>query len=77
MVEISDFKDNFEVFNQPQSPEPSAGDFSHLLPAQVSSTQEALSVPNAIVPQHKAKTSLLELLESHAWGSVLKVVVQT
>ena len=77
MVEISDFEDNFEVFNQPQSPEPPADDFSHLLPAQVSSTQEALSVPNAIVLQHKAKTSLLELLESHAGGSVLKVVVQT
>ena len=33
MVEVLDSEDNFEVFNQPQSLEAPAGDFSHLPPA--------------------------------------------
>ena len=32
VVEVSDSKDNFKVFNQPQSPEEFTGDFSHLPP---------------------------------------------
>jgi len=49
VVEVSDFEDDFEVFNQPQSPEVSAGDFSHLPLAQVSNLQETSSVPDAMV----------------------------
>lgn len=30
IVEVSDFDDDFEVFNQLQSPEAPIGDFSHL-----------------------------------------------
>ena len=36
VVEVSDSEDDFEIFNQPQSPEAPAGDFSHLPLAQVS-----------------------------------------
>ena len=77
MVEVLDSEDNFEVFNQPQSLEAPAGDFSHLPPAQVSNLQETSSVPNAMVLQHKTKTSFLDLLESHAGGNVPKTVIQT
>ena len=77
MVEVSDFEDDFEVFNQPQSPKVPAGDFSHLPPAQVSRLQEALIVPDAIVLQHKTRLSLLDLLESHVGGNVLETAIQT
>ena len=77
MVEVLDSKENFEVFNQPQSLEIPAGDFSHLPPTQVSNLQETSSVPNAMVLQHKTKTSLLDLLEFHAGGNVPKTVIQT
>lgn len=30
-----------------------------------------------MVLQHKAKTSLLEHLESHVWGNALEVAIQT
>nr|POE46583.1 hypothetical protein CFP56_45693 [Quercus suber] len=36
VVEVLDSEDEFEVFNQPQSPKAPAGDYSHLPPAQVS-----------------------------------------
>ena len=49
VVEVSDSEDNFEVFNQLQSPEASTGDFGDLPPAQASHTYEALSIPNAMV----------------------------
>ena len=75
MVEVSDFEDDFEVFNQPQSLEAPAGDFSHLLPAEVSHTQEALTIPNVIVLQRKTGSSLLDLLESHVRGNVPKKAI--
>ena len=75
MVEVSDFEDDFEVFNQPQSLEAPADDFSHLLPAEVSHTQEALTVPNVIVLQRKTGSSLLDLLESHVGGNVPKKAI--
>ena len=36
VVEVSDSEDDFEVFNRPQSPEASIGDFSHLPIVEVS-----------------------------------------
>ena len=36
MVEVPDSEDDFEVFNQPQSPEASINDFNHLPIAEVS-----------------------------------------
>nr|POE71579.1 hypothetical protein CFP56_12804 [Quercus suber] len=77
VVEVSDSKKDFEVFNQIQSPEPPVVDFSHLPPAQVSIVQEVPNVLDAMVLQRKAKTSLLELLESHAGGNVPEVAIQT
>ena len=77
VVEVSDFEEDFEVFNQPLSSEPINANFSHLPPAQVSNIQEAPSIPNAMVLQCKAKTSLLELLESHVEGIVPEVAIQT
>lgn len=77
VVEVFDSKEDFEVFNQIQSLEPLVVDFNHLPPTQVSSVQEAPSVPDTMVLQRKPKTSLLELLESHARGTVHEVAVQT
>ena len=39
VVEVFDFEDGFEVFNQPQSPEVSISDFNHLPSAKVSQIQ--------------------------------------
>ena len=64
VVEISESKDDFEIFNQPLPSEPLVTNFSQLLPAQVSHTQEDSTVPNAMVIQHKSKSSLLDLLEA-------------
>ena len=76
VVEVSDFEEEFEVFDQLKAPKPSGVDFSHLPSAQVSSIQEALSVPDTMVLQRKSKTSLLELFESHAGGLVPEVAIQ-
>ena len=77
VVEVSDSEEDFKVFNQPLSSEPIDANFSYLPPAQVSNIQEAPSIPNAMVLQCKAKTSLLELLEFHVEGIVPKVAIQT
>ena len=61
IVVVLEFEDNFEVFNHPQSPEALVGDFSHLPPAQVSHTQEAPTVLDAMVLQCKTRSSLLDL----------------
>ena len=74
VVEVSDSEEDFKVFNQPLSSEPIDANFSHLPPAQVSNIQEAPSIPNAMVLQCKAKTSLLE---SHVEGIVPEVAIQT
>ena len=66
IVEVSKSDDDFKVFNQPQSAEVPAGDFSHLPLAQVSHTQEAPTILNTMVLQCKTRSSLLDLLESHA-----------
>ena len=77
MVEVSNSEDDFEVFNQPQSLEALVGDFSHLLPTKVSHTQEALIVLDVMVLQRKTRSSLLDLLESHAGGNMPKKAIQT
>ena len=76
MVEVLDSEDNFEVFNQPQSPEGPTGDFDDLPPAQASHTQEALSIPNAMVLQRKMRTSLFDLLESHTGVNMPEKAIQ-
>ena len=49
VVEVSDSKEEFDIFDQLQTPKPSGIDFSDLSPAQVSSIQETPSIPNAMV----------------------------
>ena len=51
-------KDNFEVFNQPESLEVPAGDFSHLPTAKLSQTQRDLPIPEAMGIKRKQRTGL-------------------
>ena len=64
VVEVSNSKDNFKVFNQPQSPEEFTGDFSHLPPIEVSLTQGDLFIPEAMGIQRKPRAGLLDVMES-------------
>ena len=48
VVEVSDFEDEFSIFNQLPSPKPLVNDFSHLPLVQVSSTQEDTIVPEVM-----------------------------
>ena len=64
MVEVSDSKDNFKVFNQPQPLEEFTGDFSHLPPIEVSLTQGDLLILEAMGIQRKPRASLLDVMES-------------
>lgn len=77
IVEVSDSKDNFEVFNQPRSLEVPTGDLSHISPAQVSHSQEDSTILDTMVLQHKTSTSLQDLLESQIVGNVPEKVAQT
>jgi len=77
VVEVLDSEEDFEAFNQPQSPDSPGATFSHLPPAQVSDIQEPSDIPDAMVLQRKPKMSLLELLKSHAGRSMPEVAVQT
>ena len=57
MVEVSDSEDEFEVFNQPLSPEASTGDLDHPF----------TSILDEKGIQHKPRSILQELLESQSW----------
>ena len=69
-------KDDFEVFNRPESPEVPAGDFSHLPSAQVSLTQGDPSIPKAMGIQCKPRTGLLEVMESQVGGKMQEKTIQ-
>ena len=77
VVDVSDSEDDFEVFNQPQSPEDSVGDLSHIPPALASYIQEDPTIPTAMVLQRKTRSSLRDLLESQVWGNALEKAIQT
>ena len=64
MVDVSDSEDDFEVFNQPQSPEEFTNDFSHLPPVEVTLSQGDLPIPKAMGKQCKPKVGLLDVMES-------------
>ena len=66
VVEVSDSKDEFSIFNQLPSPEPPVNDSSHLPLVQVSSTQEDNIVPEVMGIQRKPRTNLLDVMESQA-----------
>ena len=68
--------DDFEVFNQPESPEVPVGDFSHLPSAQVSQTQGYPSILEAMGIQCKPRTSLLEVMKSQTGGKAPEKTTQ-
>ena len=73
-LEVVDLEEDFDVFSRPKFAESSSVSSRHLFSAQISSNQETTNIPEAMVLQRK-NTSLLELLESHAGGTTLEVVV--
>ena len=79
MIEVADsskdFDEDFRAFNQSSPVESLLDPFSHLPPAQVSSSQEPSNIPEAMVLQRKTKTNLLELLKSYARRSIPKVAI--
>lgn len=74
MLEVVDSEEDFEVFDRPDIAESSNLSPRSLPFDLVSSNQETANVLEAIMLQRK-NTRLLKLLESHAGGSMLKVVV--
>lgn len=74
MLEVVDLEEDFDVFNRTNFVEFFSVNSRPLPSAQVSSIQETIDVLEAMDLQQK-KTSLLELLESHAGGTTPKVVV--
>ena len=63
---MSDFEDNFEVFNQSQSPEAFTGDFNHLPPIEVSQTQGDLPILEAMGIHCKPRAGLFGIMESQS-----------
>ena len=64
-------KDDFKVFNRPESLEVLAGDFSHLPSAQVSQTQGDPFIPEAMGIQRMPRAGLLEVMESQFGSKAL------
>ncbi|KAK9983446.1 hypothetical protein SO802_032971 [Lithocarpus litseifolius] len=69
VVEVSDSKDEFEVFNRPLSPESSTGNLELPSPAQSSYNQEAPNISGDMRVQRKLRSTLQELLESQPGGN--------
>jgi len=74
---VSDSEDNFEVFNQPQSPEAFTGDFNHLPPAEVSQTQGDLPILEAIGIHRKPRGGLFGIMESQSGSKAPKKTTPT
>mgnify|MGYP000940852843 CR=1 FL=1 len=64
IVEVSDSKDDFEVFNRPSSPEIPSGDLNHPLPAQASQAQGDSPLLEDMGIQRKPRADLLAVMES-------------
>lgn len=64
VVELSDSEDDFEVFNQPLSPEITLDDLGHSSPIRSNQQLGDNPNPNNMGIQCKPKTSLLDLIES-------------
>ena len=71
MVEVTEFEDDFAIFNQPLSPEFQVSDSSHPPLVQVHNLQEDTTVPEERGIQCKPRSTLQELLESQLGGNVL------
>ena len=76
VVEVSDFEDDFEVFNQPQSLEEFTGDFSHLPLVDVTLLQGDLPILKAMGIQRKPKAVLLDVMESQSGSKAPKKTTQ-
>ena len=68
IVEVSDSEDDFDVFNQPLSPEAPIGDLNNPFPVQTNYTQEEAAIPTDMGMQRKQRTGLLEVMESSTGG---------
>ena len=77
IVEVSNSKDDFEVFNQPSLPEIPFGDLGHPLPAQTSQAQRDFPLPKDMGIQRKPRSTLQKLLESQPGGKAPGKVTQT
>ena len=64
VVEVSDSKDEFKVFNHPLSLKASTGDLGHHFLAQSSHHRGVTSIPDNMGIQRKPRSTLQELLES-------------
>ena len=76
VFEVIDLEEDFEVFDRPDPIESSDTTPRPLPSIQISSNQEPIDIPEAMVLQRKKNTNLLKLLESHAGGSTPEVFVQ-
>ena len=77
VVEVSDSKDEFEVFNQPLSPKASTSDLGHPFSAQSNQHQGVTSIPNDMGIQRKLRSTLQELLESQPGENTRRKAAQT
>ena len=65
---MSDFEDDFDVFNQPLSPKALVGDLSDPFPVQTNLAQEEVAIPADMRIQRKQRTGLLEVMKSSTEG---------
>ena len=77
VVEVSDFEDEFDVFNQILSPVASLGNLGFPSLAQSSPHQEATSTSDEMGIQRKQRSTLQELLKSQPGRKVSGKVAQT
>ena len=76
IIEVVDFKEDFEVFDRPD-PIESPSTTSRPLPSnQIGTEQEMIDILEVLVLQRRKYTSLLELLESYAGGYTPEVAIQ-
>ncbi|KAK9997119.1 hypothetical protein SO802_021805 [Lithocarpus litseifolius] len=76
VVDISESKDDFEVFNYLQSLEVPTEDPSHPLSAQASQIQEDFSILEEMVIQRKPRASLMEVMKSQIRSKVFEAAAQ-
>ena len=77
VVEVSDSKDEFEVFNQPLSPKASTTDLDYPFSTQSNQHQGVTSIPNDMGIQRKLRSTLQELLESQPGENTPRKAAQT
>ena len=64
IVEVSNSKDDIDVFNQPLSPEAPVGDLGDPFPVQTNHAHEEAAIPANMGIQRKQRTGLLEVMDS-------------